>query len=95
MASIKEATENALKFAREALGADRTTGARLEEVESTRANGEDAWLITLSWIRPDDLAGSSSLAELLGRGKRDYKSFTVLKSTGEVTSMKIRELADA
>jgi len=94
MASIKEATESALAFARAALGLERTAGARLEEVESTKVNGEDAWLITLSMIRPDDLAGSSSLADMLGKGKRDYKSFTVLKNSGEVTSMKIRELAD-
>ena len=30
-----------------------------------------------------------------GSPKRDYKTFTVLKRDGEVTSMKIRELADA
>ena len=33
-------------------------------------------------------------AAVLGKGKREYKSFTVLKGNGEVTSMKIRELAD-
>ena len=36
----------------------------------------------------------NSLAAVLGNGKREYKSFTVLKGNGEVTSMKIRELAD-
>ena len=88
MASIKEATERALAFAQAALGTERTAGARLEEVESTKVNGEDAWLITLSMIRPEPLYP-------LMRSKRDYKSFTVLKDSGEVTSMKIRELADA
>ena len=34
-------------------------------------------------------------AALLGSPKREYKTFTVLKRDGEVTSMKIRELADA
>ena len=94
MATIKEATENALAFAREALGPERTTYARLEEVESTKVHGKDAWLITLSMIRPE-LPGLGTLADALGRGKRDYKTFTVLKNTGEVTSMKIRELTDA
>jgi hypothetical protein len=27
-------------------------------------------------------------------GKRDYKTFTVIKRDGEVSAMKIRELAD-
>jgi hypothetical protein len=34
---------------------------------------------------------SSSIA--LAAPKRDYKIFTVLKTTGEVTSMRMRELA--
>jgi hypothetical protein len=31
----------------------------------------------------------------LGTGKREYKSFTVIKRDGEVTAMKIRELEHA
>lgn len=92
MVSIKEAAANAIAFAREALGPERTTGVRLEEVESTKVHGQDAWLITLSMIIP---SSGSIVAALSGTGKREYKSFTVLKSNGEVKSMKIRELADA
>jgi hypothetical protein len=95
MASIKEATESALTFAREALGPERTAGAQLEEVQSTRVHGKDAWLITLSMIKPEESPGLSSIADMLNRGEREYKSFTVLKGSGEVVSMKIRELADA
>jgi hypothetical protein len=73
-------------------GPERTTGVRLEEVESTNVRGEDAWLITLSMISPEELLGP--IAAALGRGKREYKTFTVLKDNGEVKSMKIRELAD-
>ena len=96
MTSIKEAAENAMAFARDALGPERTIGARLEEVESTTVSGEDVWLITLSMIKPDplDLLGGQ-LGNVLGKGKREYKSFTVRKSDGQVMSMKIRELADA
>ena len=83
MVSIKEATGNAIAFAQESLGPERTFGVRLEEVDSTKVDGMDAWLITLSM--------PSTIPML----KRDYKSFTVLKHNGEVTSMKIRELADA
>jgi hypothetical protein len=56
MASIKEATESAVAFAREALGPERTAGARLEEVQSTRVHGKDAWLITLSMIKTSGIA---------------------------------------
>ena len=93
MASIKEAVENAVAFAKATLGQERTAGIRLEEVESTTAGGEDAWLITLSMISPDEPI--LDLAAAFGKGKREYKSFTVRKRDGEVLSMKIRELADA
>jgi hypothetical protein len=92
MVSIKEATANAIEFALAALGPERTAGVRLEEVESAKVGGQDAWLITLSMISPDELLGP--IQAVLGRGKREYKTFTVLKDNGEVRSMKIRELAD-
>ena len=84
-----------MAFARDALGPERTIGARLEEVESTTLDGEDFWLITLSMIKPDTPAGLSEIGHVFGKGKREYKSFTVRKSDGQVMSMKIRELADA
>ena len=90
MASIKEAAENAVAFAKVTLGQERTLGIRLEEVESTTVAGEDAWLITLSMIRPDE----TPYILAIPKGKREYKSFAVRKLDGEVTSMKIRELAD-
>jgi hypothetical protein len=93
MASIKEATENAVAFAKATLGQERTTGIRLEEVESGSMFGEDAWLITLSMIGADE--PFNELTSAFGKGKREYKSFTVRKRDGEVLSMKIRELADA
>ena len=79
MVSIKETTENAVTFTRAALGPERTPGVRLEEVESTTVAGKDAWIVTLSMISPDDeLPGN--IAAALGKRKRDYKTFTVLKS---------------
>jgi hypothetical protein len=92
MVSIKEAAASATVFAREALGPERTTGVRLEEVESTTVTGQGAWLITLSMIIP---SSGSIVAALSDTGKREYESFMVLKSNGEVKSMKIRELANA
>lgn len=100
MVSIKEATLKAVAFARDALGPERAAGVRLEEVESTMAGNEEAWLITLSMIAPDEAAGLIGIGNamqgaLTGKFRRDYKTFTVLKSNVEVKSMKIRELADA
>jgi hypothetical protein len=89
MATIKEAVRNASAFAVETLGPERAAGIQLEEVESTNVGGEDAWLITLSMAAPQGPLDFSILAEL----KLIYKIFTVLKKNGEVTSMKIRELA--
>jgi hypothetical protein len=95
MVSIKEATANAIAFADEALGPERTRGVRLEEVESTTVNGQAAWLITLSMILPSSLDPKRHMPSVFTGEKREYKSFTVLKSNGEVKAMKIRELADA
>jgi hypothetical protein len=44
-------------------------------------------------IRQDRLIANEIMANTW-RGSRDYKTFTVLKETGEVTAMKIREFAD-
>jgi hypothetical protein len=89
MATIKEATQSAIAFARESLGAERTHGLQLEEIESALEDGMDVWRITLSMPS----AALDPYAALSGR--RDYKTFTVVKATGEVTSMKIRELSKA
>ncbi len=95
MVSIKEAAENAKSFAQAALGPERTRGIRLEEVESTTIAGEDTWLITLSMVLPPEDDPMGAAAAILGKPKRTYRTFTVIKRDGEVTSMKIRELADA
>jgi len=85
-----------MTFARAALGSERTNDLRLEEIESTMIGGEDAWLITLSMTAVDPPGSvGGAFAAVLGKGKREYKTFTVLKRDGEVKSMKIRELADA
>jgi hypothetical protein len=91
MVSIQEATKRAMGFVLEVLGPERTSGVRLEEVESASVDGEDAWVITLSI--PDEEPGA--FASAFGGRSRQYKSLTVLKRDGEVKSMKIRNLAGA
>jgi hypothetical protein len=90
MATIQEATESAMTFARQSLGSARTQGLQLEEIESGTEGGTDVWRITLSM--PDSNA-PVALAPLLNPNRREFKTFTVVKSTGEVTSMKMREMS--
>jgi hypothetical protein len=87
MVTIKEATQSAMAFAQESLGEGRTAYLQLEEIESAKEGPQDVWRITLSM--PDSNRGG--LTNMLGR--REYKTFTVVKATGEVTSMKIREMS--
>lgn len=106
MVSVKQAVESAAAFAASTLGPERTAGLQLEEVELGKHADRDAWQITLSMMRPNpftadlprSLAGAAadSLRSLAGASPyapRDYKTFFVDRETGEVLSMKIRELA--
>ena len=88
MATLQQATENSIAFARASLGPERTHGIRLEEIESATEGGKEVWRITLS---VPDSSPMNALAVFSTR--REYKRFTVLKDTGEVTSMTIRELS--
>jgi hypothetical protein len=91
MATIQEATKNSIAFAQELLGPDRAKGLQLEEVESGSQDGKDVWRVTLSMASSEPL--NNLVAALGAFRQREYKTFTVLKDTGEVTSMKIRETA--
>jgi hypothetical protein len=84
MVGIKDAVFAAVQFAKSVLSQTRTDDIRLEEVEAGDYKGQDVWLITLSM---DD---QSAMSVLMGR---DFKTFAVNKETGEVLSMKIRQLA--
>ena len=44
---------------------------------------------------PDTSPMNALNAKAMLSGRRQYKTFTVVKSTGEVTSMKIREISQA
>ena len=85
---LKDAVENAIAFARESLGIERTRDIRLEEIEVDTINGHDCWLITLSML------GEQTLPDVLRNLKtREYKVFTVRQDNLQVTAMKIRELS--
>jgi hypothetical protein len=88
MVTIKEAVQHTMNFAKDALGPDRIAGLQLEEVQSGVVEGKDVWLITLSMADPD-----SNLTFFGGAAARAYKIFAVVKASGDVVSMKIRDLA--
>jgi len=91
MATIQEATRNAMAFALESLGAERTKAMQLEEIESGTEGAIEVWRITLSMPDGNPL---NALAAVFNP-RREYKTFAVVKATGEVLSMKIRELSKA
>jgi hypothetical protein len=87
MIPVQEAVKKAVAFAREVLEANRTGDILLEEVEPATFGGKEAWEITLSLPDP-------RLSFVLG-AQRQYKTFTVDGETGQVLSMKIRQLSTA
>jgi hypothetical protein len=93
---IKGAVRNAIAFAIDSLGQERTIDIRLEEIESSTVGDRPVWLITLSsaLIAGGPASAMRALAASMGAGtEREYKVFTVTKDTGEILSMKIRMLA--
>jgi hypothetical protein len=85
MIPINQAVDKAVMFARGVLDPARTASILLEEVEAGTAGGNDVWLITLSLPEPQ-------LSPFVV-GHRQYKTFTVDGETGEVLSMKIKQLS--
>jgi len=90
MITINQAVVNAMEFAASVLDEKRRQDPRLEELDSGDVDGASVWLVTLSFEQPKRVIGGMVLPSL---NDRDYKTFTVNKETGEVLSMKIRELA--
>ncbi len=63
----------------------------LEEVEKETDSGSTYWLITLSFQLNLSGIPSAGLRGLqFAMGKRDYKTFKIDASTGDVVSMKIK-----
>jgi hypothetical protein len=83
MVTVKEAAKKAIEYLLD-LNRENLSFANVlvEEVEQTDGH----WLITLGYNAP------SILAQFGGKGNRDFKIFKVDRQTGEVVSMKIREV---
>jgi len=84
MIDVKQAAQSAASFVYELYRDKGASDVRLEEVELV----EDGkfWLITLSFQPPP------TIGVLLQKPSRQYKTLKVDAETGQVLSMKIREL---
>lgn len=90
MIPVKNAIQAAMQFVADNFGEGVLANLRLEEVEPS---ADDAfWEITLSMVRG---TGPGAMAAVLGGDSRarDYKTVTVDARTGDVKSVKIRQLA--
>lgn len=79
MLDVKQAVEKASDYLVNAYWKETIVNAQLEEVELSE--DQRYWLITLSFS--------------LMPGKRQYKIFKIDVETGEVLSMKIRDVREA
>jgi len=94
MIPIQLAVDNAVQFAKKVLEPGRSGEMLLEEVETAVIDDREFWLITLSVPRPKPTTLSfNTLGSMVG--DRQYKTFKVDGETGEVLSMKIRQLSEA
>lgn len=88
MIGVKDAVQRAIVFVGEVMESERSRNALLEEIELSEDRSQ--WLVTISVPAPM----TNSLSAALG-GKPQNRDFKILKidaSTGEVASLKIREV---
>jgi hypothetical protein len=89
MVDVKQAVAAAVAFMKDVLEPSRATDLLLEEVELGRSEGRQVWRVTISMPKPTGV-----LSNVLS-GARDYRRLKVDAETGQVQSMRIRELAEA
>jgi hypothetical protein len=85
MIDVKDAVKTAMVYVQSLI--PEAQQLQLEEVELTG----DSWLITISFLRP---SSPPTLQDVFGK-KREYKTVTLSRETGEPQSLRIRNLANA
>jgi hypothetical protein len=88
MIDVRQAAQSASNFIVSLYAGQSLSDVRLEEVEVS--DDDKYWLITLSFLAQSPGYGVLNLPVL----KRQYKILKVDRQTGDVLSMKIRELAN-
>lgn len=85
MLDVKEAARRASEYFAGLYSDEKIDNVQLEEVEFS--DDENVWLITLSYpVFPLEISPRQFL------GKRKYKLFTIDAETGQVKSMKMRNV---
>jgi len=94
--TAEKKTLDATMAAKQAMGylnamLPQAEGILLEEVEKLTEKTKDYWIITLSYnLNLSGIPSRGLMGMQYGLGKRDYKTFKIDSTTGEVISMKIR-----
>jgi hypothetical protein len=90
MIDVKQAVQAAESYARALFPEAELRHLRLEEVE--RSENDSRWNITLGWVEPAVSGNGIVFSAGAQKLPRVYKLFEVDAETGEVTSMKIRDV---
>jgi hypothetical protein len=91
MIDVKKAVQIACDYIQELYEPDQLPGLLLEEVQISEESGR--WLVTLGFSDPTPMSPIAKLAAV--RDPRKYKIFEIDADTGEVKSMRIRQLTAA
>ena len=94
MISVKQAAQAAEMFAKDLYPQGELRHLRLEEAELSEDGS--TWKITLGWVEPAVVNHGATLFTQPGRTEvlpRVYKVFAVDGESGEVKSLKIRDVA--
>jgi hypothetical protein len=91
--NVNEAVSVAKKHVSDLFAEERVTNLGLEEVEFN--DSEQAWLITLGFSRPWDEPKNTiaAITQQVAYPRRVFKLVRVKDATGEVLSVKRREVA--
>ena len=92
--NVKEAVKKAIEYVADVFESEHLQNVGLEEVVLNDA--EDAWEVTIGFSRPWDYPKGGLVAGLQPQNpKRQYKIVRIDNESGNVKSIKIRELTNA
>jgi len=91
---VKEAVKKAIEYIKDVFDSEHLENIGLEEVVLNEA--DDVWEITIGFSRPWDYPKPGLVTGLQPQNpKREYKVVRIDNKSGEVKSIKIREIKNA
>jgi len=92
--NVRDAVKMAVEYVADIFAAERPENIGLEEVFMNEQ--ENAWEVTVGFSRPWDYRKAGILATMEALSpRRQYKIVKINNQTGEVISIKIREIKNA